>query len=178
MNIHADYEDFIQIINEEQKIRSTVEELAPLIHERYRKNQKGKGQEINELVDKDFCDLSPSYQEDNIAAALRIQRILALVGLKATKATDVAKAEIQAQKYTELLENNIELLARAEHEGWMTQKKKAGWKKGDIRNDREKLHPLLIDYFDLPEEEKEKDRNSIRGIKDQLAQVGYKIVEL
>ena len=47
--------------------------------------------------------------------------------------------------------------ASAEHERWMAEKRAAGWRYGPERNDAEKVHPMLVDYARLPEEERKKD---------------------
>ena len=62
--------------------------------------------------------------------------------------------------------------------GWMSQKLKNDWKKGDLKDNALKLHPSLIDYCDLPESEKEKDRNSIKGYKKLIEDAGFMIVAL
>ena len=77
------------------------------------------------------------------------------------------------------IEDNIELLAEAEHEGWVAEKRATGWrqaKEGQKRNDNEKIHDCLVPYSELPEKDKEKDRNSVRGYPEIVARAGYRIV--
>jgi len=59
----------------------------------------------------------------------------------------------------ELLELT-ELLVKNTHEVWATQRLAQGWKYGAERNDAEKLHPCIVPYEELPESEKEYDRNT------------------
>jgi hypothetical protein len=75
-----------------------------------------------------------------------------------------------------VLDDNIELLAEAEHNDWMNQKLNNGWSYGESRNDSKKIHNLLILYKDLPEQDKEKDRNSVRIYPEIVKMAGYKIV--
>ncbi|MEI7489391.1 MAG: RyR domain-containing protein, partial [Chryseobacterium sp.] len=68
-----------------------------------------------------------------------------------------------------------ECLAMNTHEIWAKQKIKDGWKYGPNKDDRLKLHPYLISYEQLPDEEKEHDYlTAIEAIKVLLAS-GYKI---
>jgi hypothetical protein len=60
------------------------------------------------------------------------------------------------------IESRIELLAEAEHQRWMTEKKLQGWTYGVPRDDRLKHHPCLLPYAELPEVEQEKDREMWR----------------
>ena len=55
-------------------------------------------------------------------------------------------------------EHRIELLAEAEHQRWMTEKKLQGWTYGVPRDDRLKHHP----YAELLDVEREKDREMWR----------------
>ena len=69
-----------------------------------------------------------------------------------------------------------ELLARNVHEAWAQQRLAEGWKYGAKRNDDQKEHPCLIPYEDLPENEKEYDRNTaLTTIRFLLGQ-GYEII--
>lgn len=54
----------------------------------------------------------------------------------------------------------LEALARNVHEVWAQTRIEQGWKYGPERDDNKKLHPMLVPYEDLPEEEKIFDRNT------------------
>ena len=74
------------------------------------------------------------------------------------------------------LEQNIERLAEAEHDGWMAHQAAAGWRLGPARDDAAKRHPSMVPYARLPEAEKQKDRNNVRQYPDFAARAGYRIV--
>jgi hypothetical protein len=68
-----------------------------------------------------------------------------------------------------------ESLAKNTHEVWAQQRFAEGWKYGAERNDQRKEHPCLIPYEELPENEKNYDRNTaIETIRFLLCQ-GYEI---
>ncbi|NMB79255.1 MAG: ryanodine receptor Ryr, partial [Methanomicrobiales archaeon] len=72
----------------------------------------------------------------------------------------------------------IELLAQAEHERWMDERTKKGWKYSPVRNDQERAHDCLIPWEKLPQTQREKDRNAIRTLPEILAKVHLRIIRL
>ena len=90
--------------------------------------------------------------------------------------TDKTPSTDTPEEINEILDRNIEMLAEAEHDGWMDHLLKNGWHYGIIRNDEKKIHNCLKPYQLLPEEDKEKDRNSVRKYPQLLGFVKYKIV--
>ena len=70
-----------------------------------------------------------------------------------------------------------ELIAENTHEVWAEGRIKDGWSFGEKRDDEKKLHPCLVPYGELPESEKEYDRNtSIQTLK-LIVKLGYKITK-
>lgn len=68
-----------------------------------------------------------------------------------------------------------ELLAGNAHDTWAQQRLAEGWKYGQQRDDAKKEHPCLVPYEELPESEKQYDRNAaIETLKAILA-LGYRI---
>jgi len=72
----------------------------------------------------------------------------------------------------------VELLARMEHEHWMAERLNNAWSYGSARDDEQKLHPSLRSWEHLSEIEKEKDRNPISTLPQVLMRVDQKIVRL
>ena len=68
-----------------------------------------------------------------------------------------------------------ELLAKNTHEVWAKQRLAEGWKYGTELNDTEKLHPCLVHYEDLPESEKEYDRNTAMETLKVIVKLNFKI---
>ncbi|MDR0630612.1 MAG: hypothetical protein LBF70_01070 [Holosporales bacterium] len=86
------------------------------------------------------------------------------------KSIDTSEVKLSA----DLLELT-ELLARNTHEVWATQRIAEGWKYGTERNDIEKLHPCLVSYDDLSENEKEYDRNTAMETLKVIQKLGFEI---
>jgi RyR domain-containing protein len=69
----------------------------------------------------------------------------------------------------------VEILARVCHESWKVRKEKDGWKLGKKRDDKKKMHPLLVSYEELREKDKESNRKPARLTQAILYTVGYEI---
>jgi hypothetical protein len=74
----------------------------------------------------------------------------------------------------ELLELT-ESLAENTHDIWAKQRIAEGWKYGEERNDKRKEHPCLVPYDELPESEKQYDRNTAIETLKVMVKLGYKI---
>ena len=70
-----------------------------------------------------------------------------------------------------------ELIARNVHEVWSEGRIKEGWSYGEERDDADKKHPCLVPYEQLPESEKEYDRNTATQTLKLIIKLGYKITK-
>lgn len=73
------------------------------------------------------------------------------------------------------LQSLVEDMARNVHEVWAQTRIRQGWVYGDERNDVLKHHPCLVPYEDLPEEEKEYDRNTAMTTLKLIYKLGFKV---
>ena len=73
------------------------------------------------------------------------------------------------------LEQLVEQMSRNVHEVWAETRIRQGWKYGEQRNDELKTHPCLVPYEDLPDEEKEYDRNTAIGTLKLIMKLGFRI---
>ena len=71
----------------------------------------------------------------------------------------------------------VELLAENTHEVWSKGRMEEGWTYGPVRNDELKQHPCLIPYSELPESEKEYDRNTSLETLKTIQKLGWAIVK-
>lgn len=78
-------------------------------------------------------------------------------------------------KLTESLLELTELLAQNIHEVWAAQRLSEGWTYGPERDDEAKRHPCLVPYDELPESEKEYDRNTALETLRVITALGYRI---
>lgn len=73
------------------------------------------------------------------------------------------------------LKQLVEQLARNVHDNWAIGRINDGWTYGPERNDELKQHPCLVDYDDLPESEKEYDRNTAVETLKLILKLGWEI---
>lgn len=78
-------------------------------------------------------------------------------------------------KLPEELELLVEQMSKNVHEVWAETRIAQGWTYGEQRNDELKTHPCLIPYEELPEEEKDYDRNTSVGTLKLILKLGFKI---
>ncbi|MBQ8058119.1 MAG: Ryanodine receptor Ryr [Ruminococcus sp.] len=80
----------------------------------------------------------------------------------------------------ELSEDLLELsekLAENVHDVWASGRISQGWSYGEKRDDDKKQTPCLVPYDELPEVEKEYDRNTALSSIKAIVALGYKIVK-
>ena len=68
-----------------------------------------------------------------------------------------------------------EAIAKNVHEVWAEGRIKDGWTYGETRDDVKKTTPCLVPYEELPESEKEYDRNTAMETLKFITAMGYKI---
>ena len=84
--------------------------------------------------------------------------------------SDVELSE-ELQLLTEQLACNV-------HDIWAAGRINDGWTYGPERNDALKHHPCLVDYNDLPESEKEYDRNTAMETLKTILKLGWGIEKI
>jgi hypothetical protein len=142
-----------------------IEQLARAIHQDYVAKNQGAPSAVP------WDDLSGDLRQANVAQAVGIGAKLAVINAV------VAPESTTAPKFS-FAETEVEELAKLEHERWMRERKASGWKYGAKRNNRRKIHPDLVDWDALPEDEKNKDSDAVRAIPGILSKVGYQILRL
>lgn len=78
-------------------------------------------------------------------------------------------------KLSDELNQLVEQLARNVHENWALGRLSEGWTYGPERNNTLKQHPHLIDYDELPESEKDYDRNTAMETLKLIMSLGWTI---
>ena len=146
------------------------EVIAQAIHAEYLRNQKNKGETTeNNSALVSWEKLPEHVKESNCAQALHIAEKLKAIGCGITELEDRELGEF------EFTHEEIEQLARMEHERWVEERLANGWTVGPRDIDKKTTPWLLVPYEKLPPEEQEKDRESVRGIPKFLAKVGLAV---
>ena len=139
--------------------------LARAIHQRYLAAMFRAGMGASEtpaLVE--WEALPEEYREANRAQARDIVAKMHAIGWIIVPAKDGEAFEPSADE--------LDLLAREEHERWARQRRADGWCYGPVRDDEALRHPMLIPYDDLPVDEQQKDIDAVLEIPALLAAAG------
>lgn len=83
---------------------------------------------------------------------------------------DTSAAELSPE-----LEELLERLAAHNHDVWAQQRLAEGWTYGPKRNDDRKEHPCLVPYDQLPESEKEYDRQTACQVLKAVLALGWRL---
>ncbi|WP_069472575.1 RyR domain-containing protein [Candidatus Marithrix sp. Canyon 246] len=131
-------------------VEASSDKLAKFIHKAYN-SRYGKGTK--------WQDLTETYRDANRGAADHITVKLASL------AYWIPEDPSNWSQTVDLTENQ-ELLAKLEHKRWYAERRLNGWQYGTTRDDNRKIHPCLVPYEQLPEDEKQKDRTNIQDLQN------------
>ncbi|HNX28420.1 MAG TPA: AAA family ATPase [Syntrophomonadaceae bacterium] len=168
-----------------------LDKLARANHEVYTVSLKDKKDAPREAL-LTFDELSPDLQLQNIESVRDIPNKLSVIGHIIIAARSGAPAFIFPGSY-------LEMLSEMEHERYLEAKAAAGWKYGPKKDPGKKENPSLrpwrklteqqlaelppavaaaIQNEELPENEKDKDREIVKGMPELLRKVGFTIVDM
>jgi hypothetical protein len=150
----------------------TKEILARVIHEEYVKAQLHQKSSSNPALSS-WEELPEWLKESNRTQADHIGDKLRRIGCDLVLFSDEHAESFQFE------EKELEALARMEHERWMEERTKDGWKYASgEKNVEQKTNPYLVSYDQLPDEIKEYNRNTVRELPRFLARAGYQIYRI
>lgn len=70
-----------------------------------------------------------------------------------------------------------EKIAENVHDVWGKARLKEGWVYGDVKDNSAKTTPCLVPYSELPESEKQYDRNTAFETLKLVVKLGYRIIK-
>jgi hypothetical protein len=159
---------------------SVEERLARAIHADYINQRELRSDGASEAALVPWDELSPSRREANRAQARDIGAKVRSLGYRIVPLT---RSRTDAVVFSP---EEIETLARAEHARWCAERMQAGYVLGprtdhldghSAGEERHKSHPDLVSWDELDEDSREKDRDAVRAIPDQLRLVGAMIAK-
>jgi len=77
-------------------------------------------------------------------------------------------ARESARKGVEFCLANPDAPASANHDSWLEEKRRTGWKYGPVKDESKREHPCFVPYDELPKEQQVKD-HVFRAIVHALA---------
>jgi hypothetical protein len=148
----------------------TREMLARAFHGKYVSDQERAGQtvETNPLL-RTWDELPEEARESNRRQADGMAERLQAIGCDIFPLT-----EWEAGSFT-FTADEVELMARLEHERWLQERLEAGWRYGPERDLARKTNPSLVPWEQLPAETRELNCGAVRRVPDELARAGFQI---
>ncbi|MFX0033657.1 MAG: RyR domain-containing protein [Candidatus Hodarchaeota archaeon] len=158
-------------------INEMLDLIAKAIHEDYRQKQEKEKQKEKQLPMErmpfivEWDKLSPAIKDSNRQQADHIPIKLRALNIqiipKKQKDQYIQEMKKQGKKVTlfeGFTEKENEKLARMEHNRWCAERWINGWKYSEIRDNNKKLHPLLVPFNALTDEQQKIDWEFINNI--------------
>lgn len=156
----------------EAKLAAIIDQLAHAVFESYNALRREQGKPVD---CKRMEDQSPDLIRSNYAQAEHIPVKVRALGYELEP-----KSECDSKRVvTTLSDQQIEILARLEHERFVEERIAAGWTQDDQATSSDpskKTSPYLVPYDQLEDHIKEYDRNTARSIIPLLNQAGLAMV--
>ena len=151
----------------------THELVARAIHEEYIELQKKAGgtPETNPSI-RPWNELPRRLKESNLHQVEDIWKTLYAIHCTIGLSTS------NREPLFAFSADEVEFLAEREHERWVEERIKRGWRFSNVRDYLQKIHDCIIPWEQLPEVQREKDRNAVRALPGILAKVNLKIIRL
>jgi len=150
--------------------RLDIEELAKAIHESYCEEARKRNEtvETNAALQR-WEELAEDKRDANRAQAADIRNKLGMLGYELTVRGGIDPADML------LPTERVEAIAQHEHLRWMAERRRDGWIYAEKRDDALKHHNLLVEWDLLNEDEKDKDRVTVRNLPIWIARAGFRV---
>ncbi|HEV3230230.1 MAG TPA: NAD-binding protein [Solirubrobacteraceae bacterium] len=153
-------------------LRSGVnEQIAQANHAQYVRSQRALGHTLEDnpsLVEWD--ELPESLKQSNRLFADGVGSKLEAAGCRLVPASLTPRHGFQFR------EDELEELAKLEHDRWVADLRGQGWRPTEGEKDpQHKRHPLLVTWEELSEAERDKDRMAVRQLPEMLLRAGFEI---
>lgn len=150
------------VIREESKLlprplMANLEKLAIGIHDQYNHEQLLRNPD-KELEYPRFSDLPESLKYSNLRQARDMVKKLKLINC------DIRPVGSPGAAIISFSANEVEMLAKYEHDLWMEERINSGWTYGEVKDVVNKKSPYLLPYDELSDDIKQLDRDTIINI--------------
>jgi len=179
LDLHVDGRDFLSLAQQIELEGDLLEKMAEAAHDIFCEGRKRDGWRPGPRSDTErthpllvpYADLPETYKEANRVNVRNIPKKLAAVGY-------VMIPSRSSEPPLEFPAEDLETLARLEHQLWMEDRFAAGFTLGEPTDEDPRRNRYLVDWEEVPEEIKNTDRDLVRGIPQIAARAGYAIVKL
>ncbi|MCE7737708.1 MAG: hypothetical protein GPJ54_22645 [Candidatus Heimdallarchaeota archaeon] len=159
-----------QVCSKEIVVQESLDFIAKKLHGRYLKEVASQGPvDKTQPQFKEWESLSNYYKNANRYLADHLYVKLRSLNLVLSKET------IDLDKQYRLTDKDKLTLSEAEHSRWMASKFIEGWKLGSERNNLLKMHPSLVSWEEIDEDERKKDTVLIDEMFTLLDENGFRL---
>lgn len=139
-----------------------VERNARAVHEAYRQNmlQAAPGTAMSTDSLQPWEQLAETYRAASRRSGDHLPVKLASIGIHMQADQPLVLAD--AIRLDEPAERR-ELLSRLEHRSWRYERLVNGWRYGEKRNNRQRLHPSIVLWEELSDSERQKDTSQLKA---------------
>lgn len=141
---------------------SRREAMAREVHKTYRASDRPRAE-----ADKPWDALPESLRESNRLQVDSMESLLRALWYELAPLYDWDAPAAQPS------DAELETLAELEHLRWCAERRALGWQYGEVWSDGEKTHPDLVEWSQLSDSAREKDRQSVRAWAGILARAGF-----
>jgi hypothetical protein len=177
-SLHANSCHLSQLVATEQPFSPEDRtKIARAIHEHYVEQRKAKNEyKPDKPSHQEWAKLETRFVASNEAQADDIPRKLRRAGLWIRKQSGGASAAVPALP---LSDDEIEKLAREEHDRWVAAERGRGIIHGPGGSSAPHTHPCILSWDDpaFPKDEQAKDLDAVRAMPRYLAAANYEIVK-
>jgi hypothetical protein len=170
LSLHVDPDAFINLVLNEVRLASFTEKLARAIHNEYVEKYKSSLSTGKYVIP--WKSLPEEKRNSNRRQAQSISKKLSIIGC----GYDAGDTPFESVK--EFTEEEINVLARLEHDLWLTEMTAENWVYGEIRDDAKKIHNDLVPWERLSDQEKQKDYNTAKNIIPLLESVSLRVYRI
>ncbi|MFC8796464.1 RyR domain-containing protein [Promicromonospora sp. NPDC057138] len=146
------------------------ERIARAVHHVYLRNQRERGVgwgEVPAMVR--WEDLPEDLRASNRGWVVGLPARLARMGATIAPRDGAPEVVFEGAE--------LDKLAEAEHDLWESVRVAQGWRSGPVRDDAAKVHPMIgVPWAELPEANRDKDRDVVRLLPEILAEFGLEVV--
>ncbi len=177
LTLHVEARDFLSLVRQIELEGDLLEKLATAAHEVFYEGLKHKGfrygpETNNKLkIHSSLLPYNELPEEEKEQNRLNVRDI----ANKLSHAGYLMRPARSHEHPFNFPGDDLEILSELEHERWLNAKLSTGWQYAPKTDKPKKLNQNIVPWDKLPEAEKEKDREMVRGIPRILAKAGFAV---
>lgn len=148
--------------------QSTMESLARAIFEDYKLHRIRDGKEVEYET---FDDQPKDFKESCFGQARSYRDKMHLLGYELVRAEECPDED----RVHEFTADEVEFLAREEHDRWVDERRRAGWTYGPKKDVEKRISPFMVVWDELDEEIREYDREPVREMISLIESAGLAV---